>query len=440
MAYQRLRLKYLVLEEIDYEMRIRGVTSSKKNVVEKRNMLSRLIESVPDDKILDAEFDFEEEKNKIISAMSILKNLIEEFDAGTRTDTQFKRIDTRLFHYTARTRRMIVENNDQIKQEFKNETVAELISLEAAIYNKTSDNPQRVLTSTPTNNTSLNMTTYNPPNNFYKPFPIYKLNVTFDGQNTSVTNFLQKINELSESRGISKNDLFKSAIELFSGDAIFWYRSVKNSVNDWDSLAELLKKDYLPINYDDRLLDQIKTRKQGRNEKVGVFIAVMLSLFDKLSKPLSLEDQLKYIKCNLQPYYVRQLSIVEIKSISELADYCRKIDEAYFFTKNQNSSNKNIPEPELAYVEKTNFSKPSASESSCSRCQHCFQVSKVNNDFSYNSKNVSKKTNSENKILTCWNCKKSHHYRDCKAPKVKFCYGCGLHNYTKTTCPKCSKN
>lgn len=123
------------------------------------------------------------------------------------------------------------------------------------------------------------------------------------------------------------------------------------------------------------MLDQIKTRKQGRNEKVGVFIAVMLSLFDKLSKPLSLEDQLKYIKCNLQSYYVRQLSIVEIKSISELADYCRKIDEAYFFTKNQNSSNKNIPEPELAYVEKTNFSKPSASESSCSRCQQFSSIS-----------------------------------------------------------------
>ncbi|EEZ97617.1 hypothetical protein TcasGA2_TC012951 [Tribolium castaneum] len=115
-----------------------------------------------------------------------------------------------------------------------------------------------------------------------KSFPVYKWNVKFDGRVSSVFAFLETVDELCHSRNVSKEELFISAVELFSGPTLTWFRSISENVKDWNSLVTLLKGHYLPHDYDDRLWNEIKMRTQGKNELVHEYIAIMKSLDDCL--------------------------------------------------------------------------------------------------------------------------------------------------------------
>lgn len=119
--------------------------------------------------------------------------------------------------------------------------------------------------------------------------------------------FLERVEELSQSRKIDKNELFASAVDLFSSKALVWFRSIKNLVNDWNSLVTLLKREFLPSDYDDQLWDEILLQTQRRNESVTIYIAVMEALFNRLSELPSEAKRVKYIKKNVLPQYVTQL-------------------------------------------------------------------------------------------------------------------------------------
>lgn len=62
---------------------------------------------------------------------------------------------------------------------------------------------------------------------------------------------------LYNARYVSKAELV-SAIDLFSGGVLLWFKSIKNHVNDCDSLAKMLHSEFLPSDYDDRLWDEIR--------------------------------------------------------------------------------------------------------------------------------------------------------------------------------------
>lgn len=66
---------------------------------------------------------------------------------------------------------------------------------------------------------------------------LYKWKVVFDGT-SSVTDFLERIGELRISRGASKSQLLLSAVEIFSGNALDGYRSIKYQIRTWDDLVQ----------------------------------------------------------------------------------------------------------------------------------------------------------------------------------------------------------
>lgn len=63
--------------------------------------------------------------------------------------------------------------------------------------------------------------------------------VKFD-RHTSVNDFLERVQELALSRGVSKTQLLRSAPELLMGDALLWYRT--GEFIDWDDLALQLRE------------------------------------------------------------------------------------------------------------------------------------------------------------------------------------------------------
>lgn len=85
--------------------------------------------------------------------------------------------------------------------------------------------------------------------------------------------FLLRVNELRESRGISTQQLFKSAVELFEGKALIYYRSLKDKISDWNTLCDIFRDEFLPRDFNERIWEQIKSRTQGDNESIAIYVA-----------------------------------------------------------------------------------------------------------------------------------------------------------------------
>lgn len=225
-----------------------------------------------------------------------------------------------------------------------------------------------------------------PSRNVSRIVPIFKWGVQFNGSGELMV-FLERVEEMREARGVSKETLFKSAIDLFSEKALSWYRSVRSEVVSWDSLVGLLKRDFIHPDHDDMLLDKIKARKQERGEDVCIYISVMKNLFARMCESPSEEFKLKIIKRNLLNHFISRLSLNDVGSIAELSTMCKKIE----------------------------------------------------NSFPHRSLNT-QKVFAMSTERTCWNChKKGHNFNTCKEPLRKFCYRCGNRGHIAPSCPKNAK-
>ncbi|KAJ8968093.1 hypothetical protein NQ314_002470, partial [Rhamnusium bicolor] len=112
--------------------------------------------------------------------------------------------------------------------------------------------------------------------------PVYKWDISYDG-NGSVTSFIEEVEQLSDSRNISKEQLFHSVYEILRGDARDWYLPRKPSFTDWKDFKYKLREAFLPLNYEDNLLDDIKRRTQGPDERLILYVTRMQNLYEKLT-------------------------------------------------------------------------------------------------------------------------------------------------------------
>lgn len=243
-------------------------------------------------------------------------------------------------------------------------------------------------------------------------------------------------------------------MDLFSGKGLIWYRSVRSSIQDWDSLVLLLKQEFLPSDYDDQLWEEIKSRKQGKNETVSIFIAIMETLFKRLSRPPCEITKIKHIRQNLLPQYFSQLALLDIPSVSELSKLCKKLEDAYVSQSKYRQPQKpyvEMLEPELAYVANShtvsNFSEPSTSKIKESVDNAKPLKTRRSDDVQYKNnsrriyRNFSRSGDSVSAPVLCWNCGQANHtYSACTVKRKKFCYKCGHPNVTVSTCSKCSGN
>lgn len=353
---------HLLLPELNYELKIRK-TITEKPVEDKRKILGRLIakerqQNFDVSSLTIPNFDFALEVTEIETTLSSIENLISDFE-GPSTDSCFKRANSRLIHVNHRIQRIPIEGtNDQEKdiiRKFKNEAYATALKLEADLFDKVKDTyPNTLLNNSVLDPNVLNSTLYPPivvPGSS-KSIPVYKLGIQFDGNPKKLLSFIEKVEEVSSARNVSKNDLFQSASDLFSDKATFWFHQVKASVNSWDSLVTKLKKDFLASDFEDEVWIQINTRRQGRNEPVVIYIACMETLFSRLTHSRVEVTKVKYVKQGLQPEYQKRLALSEIDSLESLSKLCKKLEEAdvLSLTSTSGSSHKCSLDPELAYI------------------------------------------------------------------------------------------
>jgi hypothetical protein len=247
-----------------------------------------------------------------------------------------------------------------------------------------------------------------------KAIPVYKWGLKFDGRSQSIGSFLQRVEELRRARGVTTTELFDSAVDLFSGPALIWYRSTIGRIFTWETLSREMKIVFQSPDHDFRLQQEIFNRIQGDTESIDMFIAVMEGLYDRLATNVPEEVRLKQIIHNLSPQLQDRLALFDIDSIEELRKLGRKAEAGRWranFPRSE-STNLRVLEPDLAY------------EPLQSRAAPKFPLELQ----------PPKEIRAE-----CWNCGEiGHRHTTCAKEKRKFCYGCGAPNVFRNTCKKCA--
>lgn len=255
---------------------------------------------------------------------------------------------------------------------------------------------------------------------------ISRWNLKFNGR-TSVNDFLERVEEIRNSRKISKSDLLRFAPELLTHEALLWYRT--RQFETWDDLCQQLKEAFRPYDYEFSLWDEIRHRTQGSQEKVLTFITAMENLFRKLEQPLMEKNRVEIMRRNLLPHIQTQIALQKIESTTELTKLARAVEETEWRTKRFTpppTNYGNLLEPELAYRRPINT-----------------RVAAVRTPATPEGPSPSLKDDGPKKLATmgCWNCGSTDHkFRNCRAERKRFCYRCGQPNVFSDNCPKCSKN
>ncbi|KAF5286893.1 hypothetical protein FQA39_LY00426 [Lamprigera yunnana] len=131
-------------------------------------------------------------------------------------------------------------------------------------------------------------------------FDISKWNLKFSGESDelNLNAFLERVDELSEARGITTEKIFKSDVELFEG------------INFCLTI--------ITISFGLRL-------KVGL-ESIEIYVAYMNNFFKRLTIEVDENIKLKIIRNNILPFYQNQLMLTEINLLDYLIDLCRKLE------------------------------------------------------------------------------------------------------------------
>jgi hypothetical protein len=306
---------YLSDEQLDYELRIRKL-KPRDDRDSKVEVLTRALSGREMKLIVDPKFKPDTEEAIIEKTLEDITTAIVALVNPENTH-EIRKIKSHLAYIIDRILRF-PESTAPSKpvDEIKSTSFATCLELESDLLDK--------INSTHANRSQiLNSTMINVPSQSFlssrtsKPVPIYKWGLSFNGK-TNLPAFLEKANDLMVARGLTEEELFRSAYALFEEPALTWYRSVRDGIGDWQSLVKLLKKNFLPPDYDERLLDEIKSRYQTRDESPAIYVALMNNVFTRLSKTPPEIDRLKIIRRNLCPHYIPALALENITSIDRL--------------------------------------------------------------------------------------------------------------------------
>lgn len=114
-----------------------------------------------------------------------------------------------------------------------------------------------------------------------KSVPVSKWQLKFSGM--SVNAFLERVKELRIARHISEDGLFDSAVDLFEGYALLWYRDARKRIITWPDLARLQREKFQSVHYNEKLFEEIKLRTQEPSESIRVYFSVMSAKFGRLT-------------------------------------------------------------------------------------------------------------------------------------------------------------
>lgn len=451
----KIEINRLERDELQYELTCRGITD-RDTVREMRTCLRSILKIESSSTKLTYPtygIPFVQDVRAVQGKIAELKELIDGF-ADVTTSPMFLKITTKLIHTFNRAKRAVASNDEESSQisrtlvelvklqidlksrarKFKKNITSDATPLELSVLmsstniepdenSEISESDEDVEASVlPNVSTPVHLAagTHNAIIPNFKSIPVSKWNIRkFDGDVTrlSLSAFFENVEELCLSRNVTKQQLMNSASDLFTGRALIYYRSIKSRVADWSDLVRELRLQFQPVNFNDKLFQEIKNRTQGSEEPMGLYLATMSNMFARLTVPVNEAAKLKLILQNLTPFYQGHLGLMQVNSLEQLLELGRKLEvrketmDAYAPPPRNRRS---LIEPDLACV----YSSQSSLASS-------------HKDVAEISTPISK---------TCWNCGKVGHLSSrCDSPRTRHCFSCGRRDVIRTSCPNCNK-
>lgn len=437
-----MKVNRLSQDELTFELTIRGIGTG--TCEQMRSSLSKALQMEKEGTSLKRPphpYTFAQDATAVTGKLKDIQEGLETFNDGS-TSGQYAKWQTKLNHTLGRVELMKVSEDDVAKQETKSDFVAKILEFMTKLDHKAKQ--YEVENATPAemsilridepsdsdeddggHNESFAGTSSNTgaARRIVKSTPVAKWDLRFSGEKKglSLNAFLQRVEELRVARHVSKEELFDTAVDLFNGKALIWYRAVRKEVNSWDGLVKLLREEFQPNDYNEKLFDEIKRRTQGNDESIGIYLSVMSAMFSRLTCPVSEDIQLKIILRNISPFYQTQLGLTDVTSIAHLRTLGRRLEahreavEAFCLPTRRNT---NTLEPDLAYVG------VAATDSS----ETCSTVSDHRMD------------GTSKKQFLCYNCNKpGHRAIGCLEKRKLHCYKCKKEGVTTRNCPNCSR-
>lgn len=457
----RLQINHLKKEMLIYELTIRGIpVDDSKTVDELRSALRPLLKLEKQGKSIKEQaynFNIDEELDYISAAVKDISTSIKT-TSKEPTTTKFERNQSRLIHLLRRVDRIPTEGLSEDKVQLRAGLFVNILSdldelekqlsadpnlsamLDSTHLQGDGKEPTRSPTPLPTD------TQHQPPTDHLLntvtcpvttpvvPVQKWGLQFTGDPKHMSVHAFLERVEELRSARHISEKDLFDSAIDLFSGKALNWFRAYRTRFSNWRELADLLCQHYEPPDYRTRLFREILDRTQDTSEGIVDYLSSMSALFRRYGS-FSEEAQLDIIIKNLSPFYTTQLPVVH--SIEELESECLKLEAKKYRADHYVPPPRrrlNLVEPDFAYI---GASEPCNSGPSINSCED--SLSKAITGPLPNASAIADQHNRSKANVICWNCQgQGHLSRNCPKPRKLRCFKCGQLGVTIRNCPKCN--
>ncbi|KAK9888978.1 hypothetical protein WA026_004262 [Henosepilachna vigintioctopunctata] len=273
----KFRINRLNQSQLNYELSIRGLQTG--TVDKMRKTLSQAIKLEKEGGSIsypNYPYTFEEDKEAIVGVVLKVEDSLSDAQLLSPASERYNVNETRLAYALDRLDHIPIISIEQTT--WKSQTFTRILELMDLLERKlvgddsnSSDDEEDlrhsvIKTSTPETasrkekGVSVASTSFK-----VKPIPVCRWDFKFSGEKDgmSVSAFLERLEELCEARGVSKHEAIRSGIDLFTGKALVWYRSVKSSITDWKTFVEEVRAEFEPYDYDDKLLDEIRHRTQG---------------------------------------------------------------------------------------------------------------------------------------------------------------------------------
>ncbi|CAB0044275.1 unnamed protein product, partial [Trichogramma brassicae] len=146
--------------------------------------------------------------------------------------------------------------------------------------------------------------------------------IQFDGfGQMSVESFIERVEECGFLAGLTDRDLLLGLSETLTGTAAKWYRSNRYSFRTWDDFCKAARRMFGIDRYGhQQLLEQIKKRTQGPDERVAEYIICIQSVFNKLRPELDVQTQLDYLHGGMLPDLQKMVCKRFLRSIDDLLE------------------------------------------------------------------------------------------------------------------------
>lgn len=106
---------------------------------------------------------------------------------------------------------------------------------------------------------------------------VRKWGLRFDGSKGPVS-FLERLEELIEVYSLTPDDVLKAMPELLHGNALLWFRNVKDELSSFREFHEHFQRQFLPHGYQQNLDEEIRKQTQGDQESFRDFVTAISTL------------------------------------------------------------------------------------------------------------------------------------------------------------------